>query len=143
MRSLVSCDVVAVPVTVHGIELGRVLELVLDLDAGRVLGLDVRCGDATHRFLPLAAARIGAGEITIPSALTLLDELDFYLARGSTLGALRGAVVTGPAGPLGTLRDVVFDADGAIRELVVVGADEQRVPPGADVRVTARTLAIG
>lgn len=139
MGSLRSGDLLALPILTQGIELGRVVELVLDLDAGRVLGFEVRCGDGTERFLPLAAARIRPGEIAIPSALTLVDELAFYRARGTTLGSLRGAEVTNAAGPLGDLRDIVFDPDGAIRELVVAGPDERSVLPGADVRVAARS----
>lgn len=138
MGSLRSGDLLALPVRIGGIELGRVVELVVDLRARRLLGLEVRCGDGTHRFLPLAAATIGDGEVAVPSALTLLDELAFYRARGSTLGSLRGGEVTSAAGSLGGLRDVAFDPAGAIRELVV---GERRVPLGADVRVAARSAA--
>jgi len=92
--------------------------------------------------LPLAAARVRAGEIAIGSPLTLLDELAFYRARGHGLGALRGARVANAAGEVGTFRDVVFADDGAIRELVVAtAAGERRVPPGADVRVRVRASA--
>ena len=104
-----------------------------------MLGFEVRCGDDTHRFLPLAAARVRGGEIAIGSPLTLLDELPFYRARGHELAVLRGARVANVRGELGALRDVVFEDDGSIRELVVAtGAGEQRIRPGADVRVLSR-----
>jgi sporulation protein YlmC with PRC-barrel domain len=142
MGSIASRDVLALPVRVHGIELGRVVELVVDLEVKRVLGFEVRCGDEAHRFLPLAAARVRDGEIAIGSSLTLLDELAFYRGRGHGLGALRGARVASAGGKVGTLRDVVFDAGGSIRELVVATpSGEHRIAPGADVQVATRVSA--
>jgi len=134
--------VLALPVRMHGIGLGRSVDLILDVDVRRVLGFEVRCGDDTHRFLPLAAARVHEDKIAIGSPLTLLDELAFYRARGHGLGALRGARVANARGELGTLQDVVFDTAGAIHELVVAGAaGERRIPPGAEVRVATRASA--
>jgi hypothetical protein len=142
MGSIVSGDVLTLPVRLHGIDLGRAVELVVDLDVRRVLGFEVRCRDDVHRFLPLAAAHVRDGEIAVASSLTLLDELEFYRGRGHGLGALRGAQVAIAAGKLGTLRDVVFGADGSIRELVVATpAGERRLPPGADVQVSRRVSA--
>jgi hypothetical protein len=77
MRSRASGDLLSLPIRVHGIELGRPVDLIFELDAMRLLGLEVRCPDDTHRFLPLAGARIGEAEIAIGSALLLLDELPF------------------------------------------------------------------
>jgi sporulation protein YlmC with PRC-barrel domain len=142
MGSFAFGDVLALPVRLHGIGLGRVVELVVDLDVKRVLGFEVRCGDETLRFLPLAAAHVHEDRIAIGSPLTLLDELEFYRGRGHGLGALRGARVASAGGELGTLRDVVFDADGKIRELVLATSSGQtRVPSGADVLVDARVSA--
>ena len=142
MGSTVSAEALALPVRMHGIGLGRSVELIVDVDVRRVLGFEVRCGDDTHRFLPLAVAHIRAGEIAVASPLTLLDELAFYRARGHGLGALRGARVANAGGEVGTLRDVVFEPDGAIRELVVATpAGERRVSSGADVRVASRASA--
>ena len=142
MGSMASGDVLALPVRMHGIGLGRSVELIVDVDVRRVLGFEVRCGDDTHRFLPLAAAHVSAGEIAIASPLTLLDELAFYRARGHGLGALRGARVANAGGEVGMLRDVVFEDEGAIRELVVATpAGERRIAPGADVQVLARASA--
>jgi sporulation protein YlmC with PRC-barrel domain len=142
MGSMSSGDLLALPVRMHGIELGRAAELVVDLEVRRVVGIEVRCGDETHRFLPLPAAHVHGGEIAVASPLTLLDELAFYRARGHGLGALRGARVANAGGELGTLRDLVFDDDGTIRELVVAtSVGERRIASGADVRVAARASA--
>jgi len=142
MGSMSSGDVLARPVRMQGIELGRSVEVILDADVRRVVGFEVRCGDDAHRFLPLAAARVYEDRIAIGSPLTLLDELPFYRARGHGLGALRGARVANARGEVGRLRDVVFEGDGAIRELVVAtGAGERRIRPGADVRVATRASA--
>jgi hypothetical protein len=73
-------------VVTRGIELGRVVDVILD-EASEPIGLDVRCGDGERRFLPLATARIGEGDIEVDSPLMLLetDQLDFYRARGRAL----------------------------------------------------------
>jgi hypothetical protein len=142
MGSMVSGDVLALPVRMHGIGLGRSVELIVDVGVRRVLGFEVRCGDDTHRFLPLVAAHVRAAEIAIASPLTLLDELAFYRARGHGLGALRGARVADAGGEAGTLRDVVFEDDGMIRALVVATpAGERRLAAGAGVRIPARASA--
>ena len=142
MGSIASGDVLALPVRMHGIALGRSVDLIVDVDVRRVLGFEVRCGDDTHRFLPLAAARVHEDKIAIGSPLTLLDELAFYRARGHGLGALRGARVANARGKLGPLRDVVFEDDGMIGELVVATeAGERRIQPGADVRIASRASA--
>jgi hypothetical protein len=142
MGPMSSGDVLARPVRMEGIELGRSVEVILDADVRRVLGFEVRCGDDARRFLPLAAARVREGEIAIGSPLTLLDELPFYRARGHGLAALRGARVANASHEVGTLRDVVFGDDGSIRELVVAtDAGERRIRPGADVRIATRASA--
>jgi hypothetical protein len=139
MTSLSSGVILSLPVRLHGIEIGRPTDLILDRESMRLLGLEVRCGDATHRFLPLAAARIGADEIAIASALILLDELPFYRAKGRPLRSLRGAPVETAAGPAGSLRDVIATPEGAIGELVVDGpAGERRLPVDATVRIEER-----
>jgi hypothetical protein len=74
-------------VCTRGIELGVVVDVILD-DAGETpIGADVRCGDGEHRFLPLLAARVGEETIEVDSSLLLLEsqELDFYRSRGRTL----------------------------------------------------------
>jgi hypothetical protein len=75
------------PVVMNGIELGRVVDVILDEAGERPLGFDVRCGDGSHRFLPFAAARIQGKEVEVGSPLLLLerDQLDFYRRRGRAL----------------------------------------------------------
>ena len=94
---------------VRGIRLGEVETVLLDADAPRIIGLDVRCGDGASRFLPYSTAHPNGAGIEIDSTLTLLDTrtLEFYRARGRSLASapeLADALV----GPGGTL--VVPDA---------------------------------
>jgi PRC-barrel domain len=81
---------VRAPVLVRGIRLGEVETVLLDPIAPRILGLDVRCGDGSNRFLPFAAARVRSETIEIDSSLLLLDEqeLSFYRSRGRALTAV-------------------------------------------------------
>jgi hypothetical protein len=144
MGLLVAGDLLTLPVRLHDIELARPVDVVLDLEGRRVLGLEVRCGDEVHRFLPLPAVRVDDGEIAIGSPLTMLDELPFYRARGRTLGSLRGGRVARGGAALGTLRDLAFGPDGEIREVVVqTPAGEQRVAAGPDLEVASPRLGAG
>lgn len=72
---------------VRGIRLGEVESILLDEAEARILGFDVLCGDGSNRFLPFAAARVGASGVEIDSTFTLLDgrELDFYREHGRSL----------------------------------------------------------
>jgi hypothetical protein len=89
----------------HGIQLGRPVQALVDARADRVLGLELACGDGTHRFLPFSVARVRPGEIEVSSALALIDEreLDYY-RRNS-----RRVTDVGYADPW-------VDDDGALRE---------------------------
>ena len=133
------------PVKVRGIELGTPVDLILAPTNGRrALGFDVLCGDHEHRFLPLAAARLDAGEIQIESTLMLLDgaELEYYRERGSTLASLRGARVSRGGLPAGRLRDILVGRDGAIDALVLESDAGEIVVPydtGVDLPPSRRT----
>ncbi|HEX6491368.1 MAG TPA: hypothetical protein VF002_08345 [Gaiellaceae bacterium] len=85
-------ELLRLPVTVRGIELGRPVELLVDRGSRRLLGFDVLCGDAAHRFLPFAVASVQAGEIEVETPLVLLDfgQLDFYREQATTLRNLEG-----------------------------------------------------
>jgi hypothetical protein len=122
-------SLVRLPVRWNGIELGRPVDVVLDADGRRVLGLDVRCGDERRRFLPIGAATIGETEIAVPSALLLFgeDELEFYRRRGRALVSRRGLAVQRGSRVLGELVDVLLTADGTIVELVVEGAPAEPI----------------
>ena len=78
-------------VVTRGIELGRVVDVLLDEAAERAIGLDVLCGDGQRRFLPLATARIDTEDVEVDSPLMLLenDQLDFYRGRGRALRSAR------------------------------------------------------
>ena len=129
MTSFSSGRLLSLPVRLHGIALGRPVDLILRPETMRLLGLEVRCGDETHRFLPLAAARIGEHEIAIDSPLLLLDELPFYRGQGRSFQALRGARVRAGRAEAGTLKDMLVGDDGKIERLLVEGPGGARDVP--------------
>jgi hypothetical protein len=85
MRSGPESELLRLPVTTNGIELGRTVGVLVDRD-GRLVGFELDCRDGTRRFLAAAAAEVGATEIRVPSALVFLGEreLDWYRKRTST-----------------------------------------------------------
>jgi hypothetical protein len=141
----ISADtILGLPVRLHGIQLGRPVDLVLEPGTLRAVGLHVRCGDGVDRFVPLPAVRVTSTEIAVRSALMLMDEgnLAFYRSRGRTFRALCGSPVVRGRRTLGELADIVLAADGSPLELVVdrPGGPE-RVPFGGGVRVLDRDTA--
>ena len=125
------------PVRLHGIELGRTIDVVVD-PAARVLGLEVICRDDCRRFLPLAAAEIAEAELRVDSPLTLMETGDsaFYRKRSSTLNALRGNVVFRRGRSLGALRDFLVAPSGELIALLVDdGNGPQRVPFDTSVAI--------
>jgi len=119
------------PVRSRGVGLGYPIDLILDSDARRVLGFEVRCGDESVRLLPFGAAELRADEISVDSPLLLLEPADvsFYERRGRSLRALRGGEVHCRARSAGQLRDVVVADDGAITHVVAADdAGERRLP---------------
>jgi hypothetical protein len=77
-------DLLALPVRMHGIYLGRPIDVLLHETGERVVGFELLCGDGAHRFLPFAVADVRDGEIAVASALTLLDERDLTYYRERT-----------------------------------------------------------
>ena len=136
MRGCSGDDLLKLSVRLHGIELGRPVDLVVDLDARRAVGLELLCGDRARRFLPLAAASVESDEIAVDSALAVSDDLAYYLARGRGLRMLRGAAVARDGVEVGRLADVVLDSEGAIAELVLDGDRRVELTP----RVTISPL---
>ncbi len=57
MGSLSAAASLHLPVQLHGIQLGRPTDLLVDVESWHVLGFVVRCGDESVRFLPLAASQ--------------------------------------------------------------------------------------
>jgi hypothetical protein len=129
------------PVCLRGIQLGRIVELLVDPEGLRLIGFDVRCGDDATRFLPVSAARIRDRELEVRSALLLLDEHDtsFYRRRTRPLRELRDLPVRAEGGLAGPLRDVVVEEDGGISALVIDGG--RRLPTGPSVRLDDRASA--
>ena len=75
------------PVNLHGVRVGHVVDVILEASEGNPMGLDVRCLDGRHRFLPMAAATPAGAEVLIDSPFALLEtaELEFYRERGVSL----------------------------------------------------------
>ena len=121
-------ELVVLPVRLHGIQLGRAVDVLLDREDGRALGLDVHCGDGVHRFLPLPTAFVADGELAIASPLVMLeeDQLSFYRARTFSLAELRGRPVERSGAPAGRLRDVVIGPRGAIVDVIVETDEGER-----------------
>ena len=146
MREFSGDELLGLPVRLHGIELGRPVDVLLDRESMRAIGLDVLCGDEVHRFLPLPTAAVGRGELTIHSSLVLLeeDELDFYRARALALSSLRGRSVEHGGRAAGSLRDVVLAPSGSLLSVVVEHAGRtERLPFDQSLRIApeARTAA--
>src|ERR671922_1071823 len=125
VADLTGNELLSLPVRLHGIDLGHAVDLLLDREALRAVGLDVLCGDQVHRFLPLPTAAVGTDALTIHSPLVLLeeDELDFYRSRAFSLSALIGRPVLQAGKEVGRLVDVVLAPNG---DLLAVEVD----PPG-------------
>jgi hypothetical protein len=128
VKELSGDAILSLPLRLHRIELGRPVDVLLDRESLRVVGLDVLCGDGVHRFLPLPTAAVGDDGLAIHSPLVLLeeDELGFYRARAFTLRALRGKPVMRKEQSIGVLRDIVFARDG--RLLAVLLESGERIP---------------
>jgi hypothetical protein len=109
MGSRSATELLQLPVQLHGIRLGRPVDLLLDAGEWRVLGFVVRCGDQSSRFLVFAAADPKDDAIVVASALLLLEDVDFYRDRSRSLRGLLG----------GELRDLRIARDGSVEALVV------------------------
>jgi len=116
MEGVSALALLHLPVRSRGIALGRPVDIVLDLGSRRAVGLDVRCGDGAHRFLPLPATELLDEEVRVDSALMLLDS--FSEGRRTTFRSLLGATVERDGVKADALSDVVLDRDGSIREIV-------------------------
>jgi hypothetical protein len=136
---LLAAATLQLPVRLHGIQLGRPTDLLLDADAWQALGFVVRCGDDSLRFLPYAACQPLDEEIAVASALMLLEDVAFYQKRGVSYRSLRDGDVIGG----GVLRDIVLGPGGKVIELVVEheGAPARIPAQGATVVPTRASAA--
>ena len=125
MRGHTGDELLRLPVRLRGIHLGRPVDVLLHPTEPRALGVDVLCGDDTHRFLPFSAATLGGEAFEVESPFVLLDlpPGSFYRVQARSLSALRGTPV-GDDGSL--LQDVVLGPEWSVEELVLEGA--RRVP---------------
>ena len=124
-------ELLGLPVRLHGLQLGRPSDLLLDREGMRAVGFDIVCGDDAHRFLPFPTAAITEEAIIITSPLVMLEagELAFYRSRSFTLSSLRDRPVERKGRSVGILRDVLVATDGELAAVLVEtdGAAE-RVP---------------
>jgi hypothetical protein len=143
MGSQSAVRLLGVPVRLHGIMLGRPIDLVLDAGGRRVLGFVVESGDDAPRFLPYAASQPDTGAIAVGSALMLLDDVSFYRTRGTSLRSLLGTEIERESRPVGTLVDMHVDHAGDVVELEVeAGGVRSRVPAaGSTFAATTATAA--
>lgn len=143
MGSLSAAGLLGLPVRLHGIMLGRPIDLLLDAAARRVLGFVVESGDDAPRFLPYAASQPGTDEIAVGSALMLLDDVSFYRTRGTSFRALLGTEIEREHVPVGTLFDMHIEHAGDVAELEVEHAGHRsRIPvAGTAFASTAATAA--
>ena len=124
MGSLAAAASLLLPVRLRGIQLGRPIDILVDLDHWNVLGFLVLCGDESRRFLPLAACQVLDDEIAVGSALMLLEDAAFYEERAVSFRSLLGTELGG-----GTVRDAWFTPAGSLRELEVeADGGRARVP---------------
>jgi hypothetical protein len=112
-------ELLQLPVRLHGIRLGRPVDILLDLSDWRALGFVVLCGDESLRFLVFAAADPCEDAIDVSSALLLLEDVEFYRDRSRSLRALLGGAVVNGRHELGELRDLLLAAGGGVAALVV------------------------
>jgi hypothetical protein len=135
-------ELLTLPVTHNGIELGHPVDVLVDLGARRTLGLEVRCRDEARRFLPLGAARLADDATEVGSPLSLLDDTAFYRARGAAFRDLRGAEVTRDRASVGALVDLYLRDDGTIASVAVeTSSGRVRLALGPSVSVGDRRRA--
>jgi hypothetical protein len=123
------------PVTLRGIELGRAIDIVLDLSAGRALAFEVQCGDGGRRFLPVHAARVVEDALRVSSPLAVLDEGDavFYRRHGTNLRSVLGTPAGRDGGTRGVVDDVYLEDDLRVSRLIVAVGREQVALPFDDL----------
>lgn len=141
MGSRSAIELLQLPVQLHGIRLGRPVDLLLDSDEWRALGFVVLCGDESRRFLVFAAADVREEAIELISALVLLEDVDFYCDRSRSLRAVLGGVVVGEQRELGELHDLLLNRDGSVDALVVEQGEDRREIRPAGISVESESVS--
>jgi hypothetical protein len=141
MGSRSAIELLLLPVNLREIRLGRPVDVLLDARAWRVLGFIVLCGDESRRFLAYPAADPREDAIAVPSALLLLDDVDFYRARSRSLRGLLGGTVASAQHEVGVLRDLLVAPDGTVTALMVEqdGALGEVEPAGVRIDYVSAT----
>lgn len=119
MGSRAATELLQLPVRLHGIRLGRPVDLLVDAAEWRALGFVVLCGDESRRFLVFAAAALEEDAIDVRSAFLLLEDVEFYRDRSRSLRGLLGGDVVSGRQELGELHDLLLAPDGSVEALVV------------------------
>jgi hypothetical protein len=142
MATRSAAELLTLSVRLRGLALGRAVDLFLDRDDLRLVGIEVLCGDDEHRFLPVAAAKLADVEIAITSPLVLLEspQVEFYRSRTFSFGAIRGCPVRRRDREVGVLRDVRFDGELAVTAIVVeLDGREDTLPFDDSIRFDPRS----
>ena len=134
-------ELLQLPVRLHGIRLGRPVDVLLDPSEWRALGFVVLCGDESLRFLAFAAATPRDDALDLASAFLLLEDLGFYREHSQSLRTLLGGPVVDGGSRLGELRDVLIGPDGTVEALVVEEDDGVRQVRPAGLTVGAEHVA--
>jgi hypothetical protein len=140
MGSRSATELLQLPVRLHGIRLGRPVDLLFDSAEWRALGFVVLCGDESLRFLVFSGAAARDDVLELASAFLLLEDLAFYRERSRSLRVLLGAQVVDVGGELGELRDLLIRPDGCVDALVVEGYDGVRELEPAGLMVGAERV---
>ena len=141
MGSRSATELLQLPVQLHGIRLGRPVDLLLDPVEWRALGFVVLCGDESSRFLVFEAADVRTDAIDLPSALVLLEDVDFYRERSRSLRELLGRVVVAQRRELGELRDLLLSPGGRVDALVVEQDGDRREIGPTGISVEAESVS--
>ena len=141
MGSRSATELLQLPVQLHGIRLGRPVDLLFDPIEWRALGFVVLCGDESRRFLVFAAAEVQDEAIDLVSALVLLEDVDFYRERSRSLRDLLGRVVAREWRELGELRDLLLAPDGRVDALVVEQEGDRREIGPTGISVEAESVS--
>lgn len=130
MGSKSATELLQLPVRLHGIRLGRPVDLLLDPADWRALGWVVLCGDGSLRFLVFAAADLREDAIDVSSALLLLEDVEFYRGRSRSLrDLLREELRDLRVRPDGGVEALVVERDGVVEQIdtTVVPVESERV----------------
>jgi hypothetical protein len=143
MGSRSATELLQLPVQLHGIRLGRPVDLLLDPTDWRAIGFVVLCGDESLRFLVFAAADLQPEAIAVPTPFVLLGDVAFYLDRSRSLRALLGGSVVTGRSELGELRDLLVGRDGGVEALVLDGDGSVREVPPVGALVEPERVSAG